>query len=75
MLHQVLEYQNQTSLIRKKILEQWLLDIYGEEVSALNQRHIDAIDNLLCSTKSNGTLDLPNRYTFVSKLCSGTNFS
>lgn len=58
----VLEYQNQTSLIRKKILEQWLLDIYGEEVSALNQRHIDAIDNLLCSTKSNGTLDLPNHY-------------
>ncbi len=58
----VSEYQKQDSLIRKKILEQWLLNLYQDDIVQLTKRHIEELDHLLCSNKPNATLDLPNHY-------------
>ena len=48
----VSEYQKQDSLIRKKILEQWLLNLYQDDIVQLTKRHIEELDYLLCSKKA-----------------------
>ena len=59
---EVTKYQQQDSLLRKKLLEQWLLHIYKERVSMLTKRHLQAIDKALCSIRPNTTIDLPDGY-------------
>lgn len=59
---EVTKYQQQDSLLRKKVLEQWLLHIYKERVSMLTKRHLQAIDKALCSIRPNITIDLPDGY-------------
>ena len=47
-------------LIQKRIILRWLQTEYLEHIKNLNKKHVDAVFNLLYSTKTTATLFLPN---------------
>jgi len=54
------EYLKLDKIIQIKVLNYILSDIYNDEITLLNDKHIDSINNLIRSMKPNGYRMLPN---------------
>ncbi len=61
----VAEIKKQEGLIRKKIIEKYLLDEYKDEIKSIDNRHVLLVMDLINSNKTNDKISMPNKKVLI----------
>ncbi|MBQ6283040.1 MAG: tRNA lysidine(34) synthetase TilS [Bacilli bacterium] len=63
----IIEYLKLDKLIQKRILDNILYSIYGDDITFISDKHTDEINKLLTSKKPNIKIKLPNNIVLIKQ--------
>ena len=58
---------NEDELIRRCIIERYLYDIYGDDITLITDKNVDDIFKMINNIKPNIKISFPNKYLFVKE--------
>ena len=61
----IIKFKELDSLIQKKIITSILEEIYKEDLTIINDKHVKLIDDLIKSNRANATINLPHNVNVI----------